>query len=176
MASTTVSMFCMVPPSGVVLARCSERASTTPLGVVVRGGELYCMSPTSSTMPARSLRELCSRASSSSSCVVSPTLIFFLLTLPPVHGVYDVDTDPLGSCVRDPATEQSTTSTTPACCAWSPSGVALARSLAAAVVQRQHGSLRSCVRESTSSTTPAWSLGVVSAVVVVMRHFTPTLI
>ena len=56
------------------------------------------------------------------------------------------------------------------------SGVALARSLAAAVVQRQHGSLRSCVRESTSSTTPAWSLG--SCVRRRRRHasFHPTLI
>ncbi len=40
-------------------------------------------------------RELCP-SSSSSSCVVSPHANLFLLTLPPVHGVYNAGTDPLG--------------------------------------------------------------------------------
>ena len=60
------------------------------------------------------------------------------------------------------------------------SGVVLARSLAAAVVQRQHGSLRSCVRGGNCYCMSPRRLqrqhgpsGVVSAVVVVMHRFTP---
>ena len=147
-----------------------------PSGVVFVG-ELLLHESTSSTMPAWSLGS-CARRRRRRRRHASfhPTLIFFVdppscsWRLQRQHGS-------LGSCVRDPATEQSTTSTTPACCAWSLGSCA--RSLAAAVVQRQHGSLGSCVRGGNCYCMSPCRLqrqhgpsGVVS-VVVVMRRFTP---
>ena len=134
-------------------------------------------------MPAWSLGSCARRRRRRRHASFHPTLIFFLLTLPPVHGVYNAGTDPLGSCVRDPATEQSTTSTTPACCAWSLLG-SCARSLARCSRRTTPTRLpwelcswgELLLHESTSSTTPAWSLG--SCVRRRRRHasFHPTLI
>ena len=123
-------------------------------------------------MPARSLGSCARRRRRRRHASFHPTLIFFLLTLPPVHGVYDVDTDPLGSCVRDPATEQSTTSTTPACCAWSLLG-SCARCSRRTTPARLPWELRSCscysVHAVYNASTRAWSLG---SRVAVVRRFT----